>query len=129
MKRLPDTELEVMKALWAAGEDTPRAVLEQALEPFGWATNTVNTYLTRLEKKGFIEFRSDPRDKRCKRIFLCEKGRMCTDTMHQTILSNEEKMVQGFSEEEKAQFAHLLSRAIENMGGNPCRHKKEESHD
>ena len=33
MKRLPDTELEVMKALWAAGEDTPRAVLEQALEP------------------------------------------------------------------------------------------------
>ena len=50
MKRLPDTELEVMKALWKAGEDAPRSVLEQALEPFGWATNTVNTYLTRLEK-------------------------------------------------------------------------------
>ena len=24
MKRLPDTELEVMKALWASGPDTPR---------------------------------------------------------------------------------------------------------
>ena len=25
MRRLPDTELEVMKALWASGPDTPRA--------------------------------------------------------------------------------------------------------
>ena len=64
MKRLPDTELEVMKALWAAGEDTPRAVLEQALEPFGWATNTVNTYLTRLEKTLF--YRDDAAEMRKK---------------------------------------------------------------
>jgi len=61
MKRLPDTELEVMKALWAAGESTPRSTLEQALEPFGWATNTVNTYLTRLEKKGFVRVERDRR--------------------------------------------------------------------
>jgi len=61
MKRLPDTELEVMKALWAAGENTPRTVLEQALEHFGWATNTVNTYLTRLEKKGFVRVERDRR--------------------------------------------------------------------
>lgn len=27
MKRLPDTELEVMKALWAAGANVPRAAL------------------------------------------------------------------------------------------------------
>ena len=31
MKRLPDTELEVMKALWDSGPDTPRAALERAL--------------------------------------------------------------------------------------------------
>ena len=61
MKRLPDTELEVMKALWAAGESAPRAVLEQALESFGWATNTVHTYLTRLEKKGFVRVERDRR--------------------------------------------------------------------
>ncbi len=54
MKRLPDTELEVIKALWASGSDTPRTVLEKNLAPFGWATNTVNTYLTRLVKKGFV---------------------------------------------------------------------------
>lgn len=64
MKRLPDTELEVMKALWAAGEDTPRTVLEQALEHFGWASNTVNTYLTRLEKKRFVSVTHDRRGNR-----------------------------------------------------------------
>ena len=61
MKRLPDTELEVMKALWQVGPSAPRAVLEDALESFGWATNTVNTYLTRLEKKGFVQVERDRR--------------------------------------------------------------------
>jgi len=64
MKRLPDTELEVMKALWAAGEHVPRTALEEALEGFGWVTNTVNTYLTRLEKKGFVSVERDRRGNR-----------------------------------------------------------------
>ena len=54
MRRLPDTELEVMKALWASGPDTPRAALEAALAPCRWASNTINTYLTRLADKGFV---------------------------------------------------------------------------
>jgi len=64
MKRLPDTELEVMKALWAAGPDTPRAVLEEKLSPFGWAANTVNTYLSRLADKGFVSVRREGRSNR-----------------------------------------------------------------
>ena len=61
MKRLPDTELEVMKALWTTGPDTPRAVLEQNLDDFGWAGNTINTYLTRLVDKGFLSVRREGR--------------------------------------------------------------------
>lgn len=64
MKRLPDTELEVMKALWASGVNTPRSVLEQALARFGWASNTVNTYLTRLEKKKFVSVTHERRGNR-----------------------------------------------------------------
>ncbi len=59
MKRLPDTELEVMKALWATGPDTPRSLLEERLAPFGWASNTVNTYLSRLADKGFVAVRRE----------------------------------------------------------------------
>ena len=59
MKRLPDTELEVMKALWASGPDTPRAALERSLAPFGWAANTINTYLYRLADKGFVQGRRE----------------------------------------------------------------------
>ena len=59
MKRLPDTELEVMKALWATGPDTPRALLEERLSPFGWAANTINTYLSRLAEKGYVSVRRE----------------------------------------------------------------------
>ena len=59
MKRLPDTELEVMKALWELGAGTSRPALEQALASFGWASNTVNTYLTRLVEKGFAAVQRD----------------------------------------------------------------------
>ena len=59
LKRLPDAELEVMKALWELGSDTPRSALEQALADFGWAANTINTYLSRLTEKGFLSVRKD----------------------------------------------------------------------
>ena len=53
MKRLPDKELEVMKALWSLGRDIPRSALDHALLSFQWSRNTINTYLTRLVEKGF----------------------------------------------------------------------------
>ena len=59
MTRLPDTELEVMKVLWTTGPDTPRALLEVRLASFGWAANTINTYLARLAEKGFVAVRRE----------------------------------------------------------------------
>ena len=35
---------------------------------------TVSGILSRLEKKGFIELRPDPADKRCKRIYVLDKA-------------------------------------------------------
>ena len=64
MRRLPDAELEVMKALWRTGPDTPRAALEAELAPFGWAANTVNTYLARLAEKGFVSVRREGKSNR-----------------------------------------------------------------
>lgn len=81
---------------------------------------TVSGLLSRLEQKGFISLRPDPHDRRCKRVFIQPKGLQCNQTMYQTILETEERMVQGFTPEEKEQFAAFLQRAIANMGGGPC---------
>ena len=88
---------------------------------------TVSGLLSRLEQKGFIRQRSDPEDRRKKRIYILPRGKECLEQMHATILENERCITQGFTPEEQAQFAALLHRAIINMGGNPCRcdHKEE----
>ena len=95
-------------------------------EEFRLTHPTVSGLLSRLEKKGFIEFRPDAADRRCKRIHVLPKGKEYLETMHRTITENEEQLVRGFTDEEKAQFAAFLTRAIENMGGNPCQHKPKE---
>ena len=95
-------------------------------ESFQLSHPTVSGILSRLEQKEFIEMRPDALDRRCKRIYIREKGLEVDEIMHQTVRSTEERMVQGFTEEEKAQFTDLLCRAIDNMGGNPCKRKHKE---
>ena len=97
-------------------------------EQFKLSHPTVSGLLSRLEKKGFIQFLPDEKDRRCKRIHILPKGRECLENIYQVILENEKQVVFGFSPEEQAQFASLLQRAVDNMGGNPCRkstHKEE----
>ena len=55
LKRLPDSELEIMKALWAADEPLTRPQLEVALQHKQWASTTVLGLVARLEGKGFVE--------------------------------------------------------------------------
>jgi len=90
---------------------------------------TVSGILSRLEQKGFIQLRTDPEDRRCKRIYVLEKGWECHELMHQTIQNNEKRIVEGFSPEEQELFGQLLQRAITNMGGSPCHRKLKEDND
>jgi len=87
---------------------------------------TVSGILSRLEQKGFIELRTDPEDRRCKRIYILQKGQECHELMHTTIQANEQRIVQGFTPEEQELFGQLLQRAITNMGGSPCHRKHKE---
>ena len=99
-------------------------------EEFQLSHPTVSGLLSRLEKKDFIEILPDEHDRRCKRVHLRPKGRECMENMHQVILSHEERLVAGFTEEEQALFTQFLHRAIENMGASHCRkhtHKEENS--
>ena len=80
---------------------------------------TVSGLLSRLEQKGFIELRTDPEDRRVKRIYVLEKGKQCHAVMHSAIQKNEQRIVEGFTPEEQELFSQLLQRAIRNMGGDP----------
>ena len=53
-KRLPYAELEVMKALWQAGEPLTRPELEARLARHHWASTTLLALLARLEAKGCV---------------------------------------------------------------------------
>lgn len=95
-------------------------------EAFRLTHPTVSGLLSRLEQKEFIEMRPDPKDRRYKRIYVLPKGQELHETMHQTIDATEERLMQNFTEEEKEQFAVFLQRAIDNLGGNPCKRKSKE---
>ena len=95
-------------------------------EIFHLSHPTVSGLLSRLEKKGFVEFRPDESDRRCKRIYILPKGQQCNDLMHATIRSTEEKLVEGFTEAEKELFSQFLNRAIANMGCGSCNPKPKE---
>lgn len=77
---------------------------------------TVSGILTRLEQKGFVELKPDATDRRCKRIYVCDKGQACHQWMQKNMQQIEAQMVQDFTPQEQEQFAQLLRRAIANMG-------------
>lgn len=88
-------------------------------EAFRLSHPTVSGLLSRLEKKGFIALQTDEKDRRCKRIYVLPKGKECQEAMHRAIMSIEDQLVTGFTEEEQLQFEALFERAIANMGGYP----------
>lgn len=85
-------------------------------EVFQLSHPTVSGILSRLEKKGFLEFRPDPQDRRCKRIYVLDRGKECKKMLDDTIASIEGRIVQDFTPAEQEQFLELLIRAGKNMG-------------
>lgn len=86
-------------------------------EAFQLSHPTVSGTLRRLEKKGFVAFRPDENDRRCKRIHILSKGRMLHEQMEETINGIEQQVVRDFTPEEQLLFRQFLDRAIANMGG------------
>ena len=60
MKRLPDSELEVMQAVWACNPPASRADIKaQLAASYPIAQTTLLTLLTRLTDKGFLKAELD----------------------------------------------------------------------
>ena len=120
------TELELTSAqgrimgYLAMRKDPPCA--KDIEEKFHLSHPTVSGLLSRLEKKGFIEFRPDETDRRCKRIYMLPRGTDCNERIRSTIQANEHRIVEGFTDEERTQFTDFLTRAAKNMGCDPHFH-------
>ncbi|HXG81437.1 MAG TPA: BlaI/MecI/CopY family transcriptional regulator [Sphingomicrobium sp.] len=60
--RISDAELEVMEALWSAGQPLTAAEVADRIGPDrGWTLATVKTMLSRLVSKGALKHREDGR--------------------------------------------------------------------
>ncbi len=60
---LAKSELEVARIVWRLGSATVRQVLEQLPKNRGLELKTVQTYLRRLEAKGYVKTRKEGRSK------------------------------------------------------------------
>ena len=49
-----EAELEIMKAVWKAGEPVNTQYISEAVEDKGWKRTTISTFLTRLVDKGAL---------------------------------------------------------------------------
>lgn len=60
IKRLPDSELEIMKIIWEADKPVSRAYIdEQLIGKKDWAITTVLNLLARLIEKGFVSSKKE----------------------------------------------------------------------
>lgn len=82
---------------------------------FGIAQSTVAGIVSRLEQKGFVEASGDAADKRIKRVHITPTGENCCAeaVVHKDLA--EQKLLKGFSEEEKEVLGKLLAKAARNM--------------
>jgi len=56
IRRLPDSELEIMKVIWDAKEPVTSAYISEKLKgKKDWKITSILTFLARLTEKGFIE--------------------------------------------------------------------------
>lgn len=62
IKRLPESELEIMQIIWKKSAPVSRVDIEQALQKtHPLAPTTILTLLTRLCEKGFLSFKKEGR--------------------------------------------------------------------
>lgn len=62
IKRLPDSELYVMKVIWNSKEPIGTGkIMEALMEENNWSRSTVQVLLSRLEERGFIAYQKTGR--------------------------------------------------------------------
>lgn len=83
---------------------------------FSVTRSTVSTVLSLMEEKGMIRRESVDYDARLKKICLTDKAIQMHKAIEQELDALDQRMVEGFSEKEKAEFFQYIQRVKDNIG-------------
>lgn len=78
---------------------------------------TVAVSLKPLERDGYVERSADERDQRRNRVTLTDKGRRAVEKCGESFRAVDERMLTGFTPQEREQLTGFFTRMIENLGG------------
>lgn len=118
VRKLPDSELEVMQAVWACREPVLRVDIEEYLrDRYPIAQTTLLTLLTRLTEKGFLEVKQVGRVRQyfplvSRQSYLAQQGnrffhKLCGGNL--SAFANA-LCASGLTKEELAELRRLLER-------------------
>lgn len=104
---------KVLRCLAARGPCSQRVLADYCeVDP-----SAICRMLDGLERDGFLVRRPSKTDRRVGEVTLTDQGREAFTAWDSQLKDLEERMLQGFSTQEKAQLADFLSRAYRNVGG------------
>lgn len=95
----------------AKKERTGEVVFQRDVEEeFHIRRSSVTSVIQGLEKNEYITRESVAQDARLKKIILTDKGRKINESVRETIFSEERKILQVLTDEEKEQFFYLIEK-------------------
>ena len=104
---------KVLRCLAARGPCSQRVLADYCeVDP-----SAICRMLDSMERDGFLLRRPSKTDRRTGEVVLTEKGRETFAAWDSQLTQLEDWMLQGFSEEERAQLRDFLARAYRNVGG------------
>lgn len=116
MKRDDLTYSQTQILLYLIHQKDDHAVNQQELcDTIQVSHPTMIGLINRMEKKDLVARRVDPENKRNRYIELTPKALELLGKIKERKDQNDRKIVRDFTEEEKQQLNHLLSRVYENM--------------
>lgn len=106
----------VLSHLWTEDGLTPSELAER----LGVEPPTVTNMLSRMEKGGLLERCRDPKDARCTRVYLTERGRELREPVERRWEAVQERAFAGFTAEEEDLLRELLIRIHDNLARGPA---------
>lgn len=76
--------------------------------------SNITRAIATLEKEGFLQRQSNQGDKRTCRLFPTEKALLVNETIQMVCRQWQERLLEGFDQEQKVQFLEMLEKAAKN---------------